>query len=168
MDFLARLRLPWRRALHGSTLALSVGAALGVSTPVRADGDACLLGHWKGTLKEEGTGGPARLVPVFLDITSLEDDTDRGLAGSLRFQPPRDCRLSLSYAGAENATHYLTMLEPSGAACSKLMNIQIRLVCVGPTELKLSYAFPDANKALQTEQLTLSRVQPSTPRKKTP
>jgi hypothetical protein len=168
MDFLARLRLPWRRALHGSALAVSVSAALGVSTPVRADTDTCLLGHWKGTLKEEGTGGPARLVPVFLDITSLEDDTDRGLAGSIRFQPPRDCRLSLSYAGAENATHYLTMLEPSGGACSKLMNIQIRLECVSTTQLKLSYASPNANKAPQIEQLTLSRVQPSPPKTKTP
>ncbi|HZH13092.1 MAG TPA: hypothetical protein VE057_01885 [Archangium sp.] len=116
-------------------LALATGAMLGLfAQPAFASDANCIVGSWEGTIKEkDNTTGQLRINPVVLDITSLEKDTDKGRAGVLRFPPPRACRLALSYSGENENQYYLTMGEPNGGLCARLLNVQLRLECVGPT-----------------------------------
>ncbi|MFY0574412.1 hypothetical protein ACN28S_08690 [Cystobacter fuscus] len=150
-------------------LALAMGSALGLfALPAWADDANCIVGNWEGILKEKDNGQP-RIIPMFLDITSLEKDTDKARSGVIRFQPPRACRLSLSYSGEIDNQYYLTMGEPNGGLCARLLDVQLRLQCVGATELKVRYEYQDANNATKVEELTLiKRKQSPVPKSKSP
>jgi len=106
---------------------------------------------------------------VALDITSLQKDMGRAQAGVIRFLPPRACRLSLSYSGEDNNQYILTMSEPNGGLCARLTNAQLRLECVGPTELKARYEYKDASNAIRVEEIKLGKAkQASVPKTKRP
>lgn len=151
-------------------LALATGAAIGLFAMPAWAGDAnCIVGRWEGTLKEKDNSGQPRFVPVFLDINSLEKDTDKAQSGVIRFSPPRACRLALSYSGENENQYYLTMTEPNGGLCARLLHTQLRLECSGPTELKARYEYQDATNAMKVEELTLSKQkQAPAPKTKSP
>ncbi|WNG15312.1 hypothetical protein [Cystobacter fuscus] len=152
-------------------LALAAGVALCLfAVPVWAGDASCIVGNWEGVIKEkDSTTGQQRLYPVFLDITSLEKDTDKARSGVIRFTPPRSCRLPLSYSGEDENRYYLTMTEPNGGLCVRLLNAQLVIDCVGPAELKARYEYPDATNAKKVEEFTLTRLkQAPAPKTKTP
>jgi len=161
-----------RRSLRATAkLALLTGAALGLfAMPASANDASCIVGNWEGTIKEKDRAtGQLRFIPVFLDITSLEKDTDKTRSGVIRFPPPRACRLALSYSGENENQYYLTMGEPNGGLCARLLNIQLRLECVGPTELKARYEYQDASSATTVEELKLTKIKQSpAPKTKSP
>lgn len=157
---------PFNRS--NALLALAMGTALGLfATPARAGDAQCILGHWEGTLKEkDSTTGQVRINSVFLDINSLEKDSDKPPAGALRFPAPRACRLALSYSGEEANQYYLTLEEPNGGVCARMVDVQMRLECNGPAELKARYEYPGPNNTTKVEELTLSRQKPASTSKK--
>jgi hypothetical protein len=157
-----------RRTLRANArLALAACAVLCLFTVPAWAGDAsCIVGNWEGTLKDkDSTTGQQRLYPVFLDITSLEKDTDKARSGLIRFAPPRACRLSLSYSGEDENQYHLTMSEPNGGLCARLLNAQLVIDCVGPAELKARYEYQDATNAKKVEEVKLIRSKQAAPPK---
>lgn len=155
---------PFNRS--NALLALAMGTALGLfATPARAGDAQCIIGHWEGTLKEKDSSGQLRINSVFLDIDSLERDSDKARSGSIRFPAPRACRLALTYAGDNENQYYLTMWDPNGGVCARMLDVQLRLECSGPTELKARYEYPAANNTTKVEEITLSRQKPASPPK---
>lgn len=154
-----------RRSDRGGVLSLVASVALGLfvapalANEWKTDDAECLLGVWDGVLMEKKADGRPVFTSVEMkvssqakDIRKPEEDQDR-----LHFGPARSCKVDLSYVVFHDKEHYVTMTNANGGLCERLQGEQMRVECVSPDKLKVTYQYQSGGKVSKTETLELSR-----------
>jgi hypothetical protein len=130
------------------------GMALGLfAAPALADDGKCLLGVWEGILMEKKADGRTGFIAVLMKMSSLEKDFKKPEEDQdvLHFAPARSCKVDLSYVVFYDNAHYLTMTNANGGLCERLQGEQMRVECVSPDKLKVTYQYQTGAKTLKAE-----------------